>query len=236
MNLQNFITQVSPGISLYAVLVTFGILCFRLAKTFKGYERSFYTDYLEKIKGLRDNFRIRKVEPIIAKTIQQAMESAYSKSCESVISLKKDSKNNLLKSEQLVESFADDAVKELFEKLMKDDKASDRFLSSKQGSEFLDQLDQLHTQRSEMSFCYERLKHCNRIAYISLFGTGFLFFIGLAKLIFDRIPLVLSIFYGYLVFSGIIIALYGFLQQHRAESRLLTLLEKMALYQDNYDK
>lgn len=237
MNPQDLISQVLPGVTLYAVLVTFGVLSFRLAKTFKDYERSFYTDYLEKIKSLRDNFRVRKVEPVIAKTIQQAMETAYDKSCESIISITRDDSNQLLKAEQLSKLFTDgSSVKDTFEQLKKDDKAYDRFLGSNQGTEFLDELDQLHTQRSEMSFCYERLKHYNRRVYISLFSMGLLFFAGLGKLVVGQIPIALLICYGYLIFSGFIASLYGAVQQHRAENRLLTLFEKMTLYQDIYNK
>lgn len=236
MSPQDLLSQVSPGITLYAVLVTFGVISFRLAKTFKDYERSFYTDYLEKIKGLRDNFRIRKVEPVIGKTIQQAMETAYDTSCERIINIKRNESNQPLEAGQLSERLTDESIKSLFDGLKRDVNVSDRFLGSKQGTEFLDELDQLHVQRSEMTSCYERLKRCNRIVYISLFIMGALFFAGLGKLVIGQIHMAVLISYGYFIFSSFIASLYGLVQQHRAEARLLTLLENMALYQDIYSK
>lgn len=224
MTFQDFINHIAPGVTLYFVLLTWGVLAFKFGGKFWDNEREIQTRYLEKIKAARENYREKYITPFLGKSVDDAVKEAYDIAFETIINMQKD-RNTPLHGEEL-ERAIDDHRKKLKEMVQ----SANSFFAHKSGQEFLDDMDKRYINFHRLAESYSNARYYNRTTYIFLFILGLGFLMGLLHLVFTP-PGYLKYLYIYFILTFFLLSIYSMIRYREAEARLLRLFEEIALYQ-----
>ena len=186
--MEDILTKILPGVTLWAVLISLGTICIKIASYFKEKESIIYDRYLEMLSEVRQDLRATYLEPIIGKNIDDDVQLTFESTIKLVISLIcKDPKGELLENDKIkdvVENIKLIRKQEDYLKEIKKDNpslASSSFLDSAIGDKFLETIDKEINRASKIVTYYEKTKYYIKFIYIILFVLGIIFFAGLLR-------------------------------------------------------
>jgi uncharacterized BrkB/YihY/UPF0761 family membrane protein len=227
---EEFISKIAPGLTLYTVLVTLGVVAFRLGKYFKDQEKSIYSEYLEKVSDIKANFRRAYVDPLIERNLDGAVSEAIESAFGVVKSRTKDEQGNSLTGEVLAQAFSDASMDRYRSDMLSQVHTGGQFVSSLSGASFLEALEKNFRRAYDITRYYDRAKYYDKFSYIVMFLLGLAFFAGLVILILPPIPGFVSVSYVDVLLALIMMSIYGAIRFHRAEQALIRVIEESKLY------
>lgn len=240
--MEDFLSKIAPGITLYAVLVTLGILAIKIASYFKEKEAKIYDNYLNMFTKLKREFRSTYIEPIIGKNIDSSVKQTFESSLKLFDKLLRNEDGELFENDKIKEVLKSSLIKRTQDNLLNritDDNPSlsaSKFLESGIGTEFLEAVEKNISKSSNVIIYYKKIKYYLKFVYIILFLLGITFFGGLLKLLFEETPSYISISYINFVVLLILFSIYGIIRFFNAEQSFLDLYENSKLYPKTGDE
>lgn len=223
-NIENIIQQIQPGATQYIVLVSLGILFFRIGKYFWDNERAIIDAQLDRVKALKEDFRSVFIEPLIIKSLDISIDSIFIKffkAVETCLEEKKDASSNKTLSTYDLQRLQ----KELFD----NNKSTKEFFESKDGSSLLETLDKMYEKEQQILRSYEKMKYYNTRACFACFLIGTLLWFGLLNLLLS-LPFFIIISWINFLIASFLSATYYILRYKYSEKHILATYEKLLLY------
>lgn len=239
MSLEELITKIQPGLSLYGVLLTFAVISFSVGKYFWTHEKEFISENVERLKTLMASFRVTHLEPILSKELRSAVEGAYKVTIQGLLDdlyVKKpvagtgEFKDELVDDPKLKELASIKALKDRLDYLVKDaDKSISQFPASVSGQKFFDDLDHKYKKLQSLAEKYHHACfYCARTSY-SFLGFAFLCLTGLLRLLAPW-PEIASYIWVFFSVQILLSGVYYFVRLEINRRGLLRVWEELQLY------
>jgi hypothetical protein len=228
MSLEQVIRQIWPGATFYLILVTFAIASFRFARELRAGEARIYEEFLERVRAIREIFQSRYIEPVIARVLDQSVEAARTETIQTVRAAFAG-----LGSPPLDQNAIAAALDPPLASLQRQPGPGQTFLTSRDGTAFVEQLDRRQQQRHRMLASYEALKQHTRNGYLSFFSLSVVFLLGLVRLAFP-VPSYIIVTYVDVAVLILLFGTYSVGKMFRAENTLRDSFEKLTLYAEEF--
>jgi hypothetical protein len=223
--LQDFLERAFPGLALYVVLVTFGVVAFRVFSALRSEEQSFRDSLLPRIREVYAAGVRQGVEPLVEAELRTAVLAAITKA----------TRDAVLRSQQVLEvadipEASRSSIAGQLEAAQADltGQAAEgvgAFLASYSGSTFTERLEAGYSRQHRVLEQYGRLKSLDLMGQWLLAFLGVTFFLGLLGLASRAVPMWAVVGYLYLVLVlgiGVVISLVG---RERCRRHLNTVYE-----------
>lgn len=228
MSLEQVLSQIWPGATLYLLLVTFAIASFRFARELRAGESRIYQEFLDRVRAIREIFQSRYIEPVIARVLDQSVEAARTETIQTVRAAFA-GRGAQPSDENTVATVLDQSLAAL----RRQAGPGQAFLTSRDGTAFVEQLDRRQQQRHRMVASYEVLKQHTRNAYLSFFSLSVVFLLGLVRLAI-QVPFYIIVTYADVAMLIFLFGIYSVGKMFRAENALRDSFEKLALYAEEF--
>lgn len=196
--LRELLAAAFPGVTLYAVLVTFGVIALRVMGSLRREEQEVRERLLPKVRLVYEHNVRSKLEPLVEETIRQALVEAYVKGVGDAFLRVEQTIASLGLSDQDAASVQSEvrAYESGFSSAAPG--AISTFLASFSGAAFADKLEAGYATQHRVLARYHALKAQDRLSQGSLCCLAIVFFAGLLSLLSETIPIWLSVGYVYL--------------------------------------
>ena len=238
MDAQEILEAIRPGLTLYAVLVTFAIVAFKIAAYFWQYEKTLAEEMVDRVRELMATFRQTYVEPIISKKLKDGINAAYDLSLSSLLADIYEQKRTsdgfeeeLLPQEQLQSILALETIQDRFDKMKADDDSLEEFFSSKSGLDFFEKLDAAYQRQQGIARRYRKVRHaCVRSSYAFL-AIAVVCLLNLVQILWPW-PQLLSHFSVFVFVSALAYGIFQFACLESGRRRILTLWEEKQFHEN----
>ncbi len=228
MTVEEIVRRAFPGVTLYVLLVTFAIAAFRFARELRTSEERIYQEFLERLRSIRETFQRRYLEPIVAKVLDDSVEAARSNAVETI-------KAGL---QAAAYPSGEDAVTTILDQsqatLAAQTAPGQAFLTSQDGTAFMEQLDRRQEQKYRMTASYEDLKRRTRNGYFSFFALSVILLLGLLSLILE-VHLYVVITYVNIAVLVLLFGVFSVARMFQAENALRNAFEQLTLYVEEFE-
>jgi hypothetical protein len=235
--LQEALQAIQPGLTLYGVLVTFGVVSIAISRHFWKFERELENENFERLRDLLAGFRLRYIEPKINERLDRAVDALRSAVDGLVADLfppatvqPEDVQLGEAVIENIQETVTETILRErLFQELEKTRRTARQFLPSEPGQKLLNDLDEMFDQKSKLARHYRLARRaCAQTSYACL-SFSLLAFVGILQVL-RAWPDAVRFFWIFLTLQAATFAIYSFIRLEFHQRALSRLWEDFQLY------
>lgn len=198
MDIQQYLQEIKPDLTLYGVLLTFGFLSLLAGRFFWRYERELIQDNVNRLRSLMDGFRTQHIEPVLEEQLLEVAEASYREALE-------DLRDEVAENTPSAHAEAGDGrtqpkegdvpsytlpVRMLDARIESGHrgrlpKGLEEFFTSATGEKFFESLDRLYNEKYSISDRYRSAKISCTFASYAFLLLGFLLLLGLTQIVYD---------------------------------------------------